>query len=49
MSALGQKRTSEDVHAMSALPPKADIDRWRREGYFGPKAAANVRFFNGYR
>jgi hypothetical protein len=25
MSALGQKRTSEDVKAMSALPPKADI------------------------
>src|SRR5215469_12757630 len=25
MSALGQKRTSKDVRAMSALPPKADI------------------------
>jgi len=25
MSALGQKRTSEGVEAMSALPPKADI------------------------
>jgi hypothetical protein len=25
MSALGQKRTSELVQAMSALPPKADI------------------------
>ena len=25
MSALGQKRTSEQVRAMSALPPKADI------------------------
>ena len=26
MSALGQKRTSEHVRVMSALPPKADID-----------------------
>jgi hypothetical protein len=26
MSALGQKRTSEYVQAMSALPPKADIE-----------------------
>jgi hypothetical protein len=25
MSALGQKRTSEHVRGMSALPPKADI------------------------
>ena len=25
MSALGQKQTSADVRAMSALPPKADI------------------------
>jgi len=25
MSALGQKRTSLEVQAMSALPPKADI------------------------
>ena len=49
MSALGQKQTLEHVRFMSALPPKADIDRWRREGYFGPKAAANVRFFHGHR
>ena len=34
MSALGQKQTSEDVKAMSALPPKADID----------PQPANVRF-----
>src|SRR6516165_4077491 len=27
MSALGQKQTSRHVCAMSALPPKADIDR----------------------
>jgi hypothetical protein len=26
MSALGHKQTSEQVRAMSALPPKADID-----------------------
>jgi hypothetical protein len=25
MSALGHKRTFRDAHAMSALPPKADI------------------------
>jgi hypothetical protein len=25
MSALGQKQTSQHLHAMSALPPKADI------------------------
>ena len=25
MSALGHKRTSEDIQSMSALPPKADI------------------------
>jgi hypothetical protein len=30
MSALGHKRTSHQVRGMSALPPKADIDRaWR--------------------
>jgi len=27
MSALGQKRTKRQLAAMSALPPKADIDR----------------------
>jgi hypothetical protein len=25
MSALGQKRTSQDVDGMSAIPPKADM------------------------
>jgi hypothetical protein len=34
MSALGQKRTLQDVNAMSALPPKADI----------PDGELNVRF-----
>jgi len=27
MSALGQKRTLEQVRVMSALPPKADMDQ----------------------
>jgi len=33
-SALGQKRTFSNIRRMSALPPKADIDR----------ACGNVRF-----
>ena len=36
MSAMGQKRTSDQLHFMSALPPKADIGTWpsyvRRNG-----------------
>jgi hypothetical protein len=36
MSALGQKRTSEHDWIMSALPPKADIDRARRDVRFVP-------------
>src|SRR5215472_4608223 len=31
MSALGQKQTLGKVQLMSALPPKADIDRARRD------------------
>ena len=38
MSALGQKQTSEDIQAMSALPPKADIDRACWDVRFVPKA-----------
>ena len=38
MSALGQKRTSEQVRAMSALPPKADMDQYGRDVRFVPKA-----------
>src|SRR5215469_5974070 len=38
MSALGQKQTSAHVHAMSALPPKADIHRARWDVCFVPKA-----------
>jgi len=38
MSTLGQKRTSEGVEAMSALPPKADMDHQGRDVRFVPKA-----------
>src|SRR5262249_52446537 len=37
MSALGQKRTSRHVRAMSALPPKADIETQSRDVCFVPK------------
>jgi len=39
MSALGQKRTFRNVRAMSALPPKADMDQHRCDVCFVPKAA----------
>src|SRR5262249_20230083 len=38
MSALGQKRTSRPVEAMSALPPKADIGTPSWNVRFVPKA-----------
>jgi hypothetical protein len=38
MSALGQKRKSESVREMSALPPNADIDRVQQDVRFVPKA-----------
>jgi hypothetical protein len=38
MTALGQKRTSKQVRAMSALPPKADIVEHDRHVRFVPKA-----------
>ena len=38
MSAMGQERTSPVHLAMSALPPKADIDRRDRHVRFVPKA-----------
>jgi|SRR5262245_59535921 len=38
MSALGHKRTSKQVRAMSALPPKADMDQNGRDVRFVPKA-----------
>ena len=36
--ALGQKQTSQQVRAMSALPPKADIADVMRDVRFVPKA-----------
>ena len=38
MSALGKKQTSEDVKAMSALPPKADITKCDWNVRYVPKA-----------
>jgi len=38
MSALGQKRTSERIFVMSALPPKADIGTQSCDVRFVPKA-----------
>jgi hypothetical protein len=38
MSALGQKRTSEQVRVMSALPPKADIAECDWDVRYVPKA-----------
>ena len=49
MSALGQKQTSERIRAMSALPPKADIDHYGRDVRFVPKAdcvAAKMSLFD---
>ena len=42
MSALGQKRTFEYVRAMSALPPKADIDRACQDVRFVPSCGDTV-------
>jgi len=36
MSALGQKQTFEHLRAMSALPPKADMDQSGRDVRFVP-------------
>ena len=38
MSALGQKQTSDQVRAMSALPPKADMLQHDRDVRFGSLA-----------
>jgi hypothetical protein len=38
MFALGQKQTSEGVWAMSALPPKVDMDQHDCDVRFVPKA-----------
>jgi hypothetical protein len=37
MSQLGHKRTLVRVRLMSALPPKADIDRYERDVRFVPE------------
>ena len=37
-SAWGQKQTLQSVRPMSALPPKADVDRWLRDALFVRKA-----------
>jgi hypothetical protein len=37
-SDLGEKRTSEHVHGMSDLPPKADIEDAMKNVRFVPKA-----------
>ena len=42
MSALGQKQTSRLVRAMSALPPKADIEPRSRDVRFVPKAEQQI-------
>jgi len=38
ISALGQKQTCAVQNVMSGLPPKADIDRGRRNVHFVPIA-----------
>ena len=38
MSALGQKQTSRPIRAMSALPPKADMDHQGCDVRFVPEA-----------
>jgi len=49
MSALGQKRTSEHVRVMSALPPKADIPESDWHVRFVPKADIAHRHPNAAR
>jgi hypothetical protein len=44
MSALGHKQTFRSAIAMSALPPKADIDPVTPNVRFGPQA--DVRLFD---
>ena len=44
MSALGQKQTLVHVRVMSALPPKADMDRQSCDVCFVPKADIRILF-----
>jgi hypothetical protein len=48
MSALGQKRTSEQVQSMSALPPIADIGTQSRNVRFVPKADKVSNVIRGF-
>src|SRR5215472_3468503 len=43
MCALGQKQTSESDQIMSALPPKADVEKYRRHVRFVPIAVLESR------
>jgi hypothetical protein len=42
ISAFGQKRKAQNEHIMSALPPKADIDRRNRHVRFVPIATERI-------
>ena len=44
MSALGQKQTLQHVRAMSALPPKANMDQQGWDVCFVPKADIQAAF-----
>jgi hypothetical protein len=46
MSALGQKQTWHQALAMSALPPKADIDGFSQNVRFVPKADIAIEDWN---
>ena len=48
MSALGHKRTLKYVRLMSALPPKADVDRHRCDVRFVPKADFPLILFDQF-
>ena len=47
MSALGQKQTSQRLHAMSALPPKADMAK-RYRGMNGGGSGALLDFVHTF-
>jgi hypothetical protein len=48
MSALGQKQTFPHVHFMSALSPKADMDRWPRRTLLPANGRYDARDFFYY-
>jgi hypothetical protein len=43
MSALGQKQTFQNVRAMSAIPPKADVAGRQLDVRFVPEADIEAR------